>query len=88
MVLTLKRVMIVAAWSDYWGLELKRATRMVGCNGVVGPLMFGIHFRKRGGGQQTSDLYYKKVPWKIPAWLVMLGMILALVMICLGITPV
>jgi len=52
MVLAMKRVMIVASWSDYWGLEIKRATRMVGCSGVLGPLMFGIYFRKRGEGQQ------------------------------------
>jgi len=51
-VLTVKRVMIVASWSDYWGLELKRATRMEGYSGVLGPLAFGIYFRKRGGEQQ------------------------------------
>jgi hypothetical protein len=47
MVVKLGLLMVVADWSDYWGLRLSRATRVAWVNGVVGPVQFGVYLRPR-----------------------------------------
>lgn len=48
-VLRSKRLMVVADWSDCWGLRLSRATHVVGVNGTLGPLMFGVYLALERG---------------------------------------